>query len=85
VSPTVLTDQRSNAAKHLNYALHTDASLAMTKVDLVQNLMQSGHTEEALQLAKYVSEICDVLTAKKIALIQLKIQEDNKQLKLMDE
>lgn len=88
-------NQRSNASKHLNHALKTDPALAMTKVDLAQNLMQSGHTEEALQmldealqLAKHVSEICDVLTAKKIASIQLQIQANNKNLKLfqyMDE
>lgn len=74
--------QNHSAKLHLDHALALDPSLSMTYVDMSQNLLQSGKTEEALgllnhalRLAKHVSEIRDVMTARKVATIQRTLEE----------
>lgn len=55
----------------------------MTRVDLAQQYLHTGRTssaletlETALELAHHVGEIRDVLTAKKIALLQVELQNE---------
>jgi predicted Zn-dependent protease len=74
--------QLGTASSHLQHAIHLDPALSMTRVDLAQNYMQSGRTEDALDmlnvalsLARQVSEIRDVLTAKSVATMQLKLEK----------
>lgn len=67
------------AEEHLRVALTLDPTLAMTHVDLAQYYMFTGHPnvldilENALKLAKHVSEIRDVLTAMQVCRMQLKL------------
>jgi predicted Zn-dependent protease len=70
------------AERHLQAALLLDPAMAMVRVDLAQNLLLSGQAAEALQLleealllAKQVSEIRDVLTARAIARMQVSLEE----------
>ena len=56
--------------------------MAMVRVDLAQNLLLAGKAtqaivllDEALMLAKQVSEIRDVLTARCIATMQVGLEE----------
>ena len=70
-------NQQSLSSRHISKALALDESLALTKVDMAQNLLFAGQLEEALELleqalgcAKHVSEIRDVLTAKAVANMQ---------------
>lgn len=74
--------QMTTASAHLDLAIALDPSLAMTRVDIAQNYMQSGRTDEALQmlevamsLARQVSEIRDVLTARSVATMQSKLEK----------
>lgn len=74
--------QAELALKHLHHALDLDPLYCMTHVDFAQTSLQQGHTVEALaqidtalSLAKHVSEIRDVLTARHIAVIQLELEE----------
>ena len=66
---------------HLNYAIKLDSTLAMTYVDIAQQYAFQGSIDialellmKALDLAKHVSEICDVLTAKVVTEIQKELQ-----------
>jgi predicted Zn-dependent protease len=77
-----MLNQPTTARYHLNRAIRADPALAMTRVDLSQNLMHSGRTQEcivildeALLLCKHVSEIKDVMTAREVARIQLELTE----------
>lgn len=77
-----LHKQIATAERHLQAALLLDPAMAMVRVDLAQNLLLSGHAaqalqllDEAVQLAKQVSEIRDVLTARTIAAMQLSLEE----------
>ena len=70
------------AEKHLQAALKLDPAMAMVRVDLAQNLLLSGKAAEALvllddalALARQVSEIRDVLTARTIASMQLSLED----------
>lgn len=70
------------AIRHINHALILDGSYCMTFVDLAQVFLQQGKTNEALEyilkalhLARHVSEIRDVLTAQKIALMQAELEK----------
>lgn len=74
--------QLSTAVAHLTLASNLDRALALPKVDLAQGLLQAGQTnealamlEEALQQARHVSEIADVLTARTVALVQLQLEQ----------
>jgi predicted Zn-dependent protease len=74
--------QISTAEKHLQAALLLDPAMAMVRVDLAQNLLLTGCAsqalailDEALGLAKQVSEIRDVLTARTIASMQMDLEE----------
>lgn len=71
------------AQQHLHAALKLDPAMAMVRVDLAQNMLLSGQVaqalqqiEEALQLAKQVSEIKDVLTARVVAEMQREFEEN---------
>lgn len=71
------------AFQHMQIAIQIDPALAMTKVDLAQQYLHSGRTEEALKtlesalvLARHVSEIRDVLTARTVALMQVQLQNE---------
>ena len=55
----------------------------MTRVDLSQQYLHSGQSakalvtlNEALRLARHVSEIRDVLTARNVALMQLELESE---------
>jgi Tfp pilus assembly protein PilF len=55
----------------------------MTRVDLAQQYLHVGQStlalqtlEEALSLARHVSEIHDVLTARYVAKMQLQLEEE---------
>ena len=79
----VQLNQSKKALVHLSFAISLDEHLASTRVDLSQIYLISGKTELALStlelalnMAKHVSEIRDVLTALKIAHIQSKLQEE---------
>ncbi len=74
--------QIATAERHLNAALLLDPAMAMVRVDLAQNLLMTGKAaqalgllDEALLLAKQVSEIRDVLTARAIASMQVSLEE----------
>lgn len=73
--------QLATSEQHLQAALKLDPALAMVRVDLAQNLLISGKAslallllQEALDLARQVSEIRDVLTAQMIAIIQIDLE-----------
>ena len=73
--------QLTTSEQHLQAALKLDPALAMVRVDLAQNLLLSGKAssalsllQEALDLARQVSEIRDVLTAQMIAHIQIDLE-----------
>jgi len=75
-------NQVGTAERHLQAALLLDPAMAMVRVDLAQNLLLSGHAahalqilDEALYLARQVSEIRDVLTARTIASMQVSLEE----------
>lgn len=79
----VQLNQSKKALAHLSYAIFLDKYQASTMVDLSQIYLLSGKTKLALEtlqialnMAKHVSEIRDVLTALKIAKIQLKLHEE---------
>ena len=79
----VQLNQSKKALSHLSYAIFLDKYQASTMVDLSQIYLLSGKTKLALEtlqialnMAKHVSEIRDVLTALKIAKIQLKLHEE---------
>ena len=70
------------ATNHVKKAVEIDPSLAMTRVDLAQLLRQSECIDEAVQaidaameLAKQVSEIRDVLTARYVVLLQQSLKK----------
>mmetsp|Transcript_24156 Transcript_24156/g.54232 ORF Transcript_24156/g.54232 Transcript_24156/m.54232 type:complete len:250 (-) Transcript_24156:134-883(-) len=74
--------QLRTAERHLQAALLLDPAMAMVRVDLAQNLLLSGQAtralsllDEALLLARQVSEIRDVLTARTIAVLQLSLEQ----------
>ena len=74
--------QVGTAERHFQAALLLDPAMAMVRVDLAQNLLLSGHAaqalvilDEALFLARQVSEIRDVLTARTIAAMQVSLEE----------
>lgn len=78
----VMLNQSKKALAHLSLAIGLDECLASTRVDLSQLYLLSGKTQlalstlqMALDMAKHVSEIRDVLTALQIATIQMKLQE----------
>ena len=73
----------SESFRHMQLALHIDNQFSMAKVDLAQYYLHIGALEmslstldEALQLAKHVSEIKDVLTAKIMTLTQINLQKE---------
>ncbi len=75
--------QLSTARDHLKIAMTLDPSLAMTRVDYAQLLRQMNEIdqavvtiEEALELARQVSEIRDVLTAKYVTSLQHTLKEE---------
>lgn len=72
---------KSDAEYHLHHAQQLDESLAMTKVDIAQQLAQNGETaaalemlDQALQCARHVSEIRDVLTYRRVAEMTLELE-----------
>jgi tetratricopeptide (TPR) repeat protein len=76
--------QLTAATSHIEVALALDPSLAMTRVDKAQLLRQAGSQFEkeavqnidcALDLARQVSEIRDVMTARYVTLLQQSLQE----------
>lgn len=71
-------NQTSTARRHLDRALLLDPSFSLTYIDVAQGALQGGRTEEALQildkallLARHVSDLLDVLTARRVAELQL--------------
>jgi Tfp pilus assembly protein PilF len=76
-------NQKEEARIHMEIALAVDPTLAMTRVDLAQHHLHLGNSavaletlEGALDLARHVSEIRDVLTARTVALIQLELESE---------
>lgn len=76
-------NQPALAKAHLAHALQVDPSFPLTYVDLAQAKLQSGRAEEALEqlqraldLARHVGDIRDVLTAMRVANIQLELEKD---------
>jgi Tfp pilus assembly protein PilF len=74
--------QSELATQHILHALSLDPSYCMSYVDLAQVYLQQGKTQLALELidkalsvSRHVSEMRDVLTAQKVAVIQLKMEE----------
>ena len=74
--------QVTSAFKHLKHGLLLDADLPMSHLDLAQLYLQTGNTtmalstlDEALKLAKHMSEIRDVLVAKRMATAQLQLEQ----------
>ena len=68
---------------YFSRAIAVDPTLAMTRVDLSQQYLHSGQSakalttlNEALHLARHVSEIRDVLTARNVALMQLELERE---------
>ena len=79
----VQLNQPKKAFLHLSTAIRLDQFSSSTRVDLSQIYLLSGRTElalstlqEALDMAKHVSEIRDVLTALKVAEIQMELQRE---------
>jgi tetratricopeptide (TPR) repeat protein len=75
--------QTATAKKHLDRALELDPSFSLTYIDVAQAALQAGETEKALQildralvLARHVSDLLDVLTAKRVAELQLCLQQE---------
>ena len=74
--------QLASARRHLDKAISADSSFAMSLIDMAQIHLHSGSTNsalstlnDALYLARHMSEIKDVLIAKKMAFVQLKLEE----------
>ena len=73
--------QQLQSLRHMKLALNADPSFSVARVDLAQHCLHLGHTEAALQtldsslrLARHVSEIKEVLTARSIATMQLELE-----------
>lgn len=74
-------NQTQAAERHLQKALALDSSLALIRVDMAQHMSLSGRAsealhllDEALTLARHVSEIKDVLTARAIISMSLDLE-----------
>jgi tetratricopeptide (TPR) repeat protein len=75
--------QNTLGLNHLSLAAAADPNFAMTRVELAQHYLHLGRTEDALryldgalELARHVSEIKDVLTGRKVALLQLELKRE---------
>ena len=75
--------QISTSKLHIEKALSIDPNLAMAHIDMSQLLMQSGKNDEAistlekaLELSRHMSEIKDVLIARKMAEAQVILEEE---------
>lgn len=73
--------QQVQSLRHMRFALEADPTFSVARVDLAQHLLHLGHTEaakqtldSALSLARHVSEIKEVLTARAIATTQLELE-----------
>ena len=76
-------NQTTTAKQHLDGALSLDPTFALTHVDVAQAALQVGKTQEALEildrallLARHVSDFLDVLTAKRVAELQVLLQHE---------
>ena len=76
-------NQKTQSKEHVDQALLLDPNFALTYVDKAQSILQEGNTQEALStldkalsLSRHVSDIGDVLTARRVAEIQEVLQEE---------
>jgi len=72
----------SQIEKHINKAISLDPTLTMTYVDISQVCLSNGQTDKclsmlskALQLARHVSEIKDVLTAQAVGKLTRQLED----------
>lgn len=76
-------NQLTTARLHLDKALLLDPHFSLTYIDVAQAALQAGKTEESLRildrallLARHVSDLLDVLTAKRVAELQLCLEQE---------
>ena len=76
-------NQTTTAKQHLDGALRLDHTFALTHIDVAQAALQAGKTQKALNIldkallrARHVSDLLDVLTAKRVAELQVLLQEE---------
>ena len=74
-------NQQQLAMTHMEYALAVDPTFTLTRVELAQHYLHIGQTSKALHIldgaldsARHVSEIKEVLTARTVAQTQLDLQ-----------